>query len=186
MLKHHCSTLFILPTPKTLQSAISSPSFIDETTPSSYCFAFSFPLLKHHCQQPFIIFPDAETPLFNTFHSSHSQNTTVRHLLTILHRRNNTVQLLFRLFFSIAETPLSATLHHFSPMLKHHCSALFILPTPKTLQSAISSPSFIDETTPSKLFHLFFSVAETPLSATLHHFSPMLKHHCSTLSTFSC
>jgi hypothetical protein len=62
---------FFLPTPKTLQSTISSPSFIDETTPSSNCFAFSFPLLKHHCQQPFIIFdaetPDAETPLFSTF-----------------------------------------------------------------------------------------------------------------------
>jgi hypothetical protein len=67
MLKHHCSTLFILPTPKTLQSPISSPSFIDETTPSNNCFAFSFLLLKHHSQQPFIIFPDAETPLFSTF-----------------------------------------------------------------------------------------------------------------------
>jgi hypothetical protein len=67
ILKHHCSTLYILPTPKTLQSTIPSPFSIDETTPSNNCFAFSFPLLKHHCQQPFIIFPDAETPLFITF-----------------------------------------------------------------------------------------------------------------------
>jgi hypothetical protein len=120
MLKLHCSTLF-LPIPKTLQSTISSPSFIDETTPSSNCFAFPILMLKHHYSA----------------------------LLT------------------------------FSPMLKHHCSTLF-LPIPKTLQSTISSPSFIDETTPSNnCFAFSFSVAETPLSATRHHFLfPLLKHHC--------
>jgi hypothetical protein len=89
------------------QQPFETPLFFDffltilhlhETTPSNNCFAFSFLLLKHHCQQLFIIFPDAETPLFNTFYSSYSQNTTVRHFLTILHRRNNTVQQLFRPF----------------------------------------------------------------------------------------
>jgi len=105
------------------------------------------------CQQPFIIFfPDAETPLFNTF-SSHSQNTTVHHYLTSHHCRNNSVQQLFRLFFfhcwntivsnpssffHDAKTPLFGTfdcssltmLKHswsarltFFMMLKHHCSA---------------------------------------------------------------
>jgi hypothetical protein len=106
-----------------------------------------------------------------------------------------------------------STLLSFSPMLKHHCSTLF-LPTPRTLQSTTTSPPIIAETTPSSnCFACSFSVAETPLSATLHHFFhdveaplfstfdfffheaetplfsmfnffPMLKHHYSTLSTF--
>jgi hypothetical protein len=88
--------------------------FIDETTPSSNCFASSLPLLKHRYQQPFIIFPDAETPLFNTFHflplPKHSSSPFHHHF----HRRNNSVQQLFRLFPSVAETPLPATFHHFS------------------------------------------------------------------------
>jgi hypothetical protein len=73
--------------------------------------------------------------------------------------------------FSVAETPLSATLHHFfhdaeTPlfstfdcssftMLKHHCSARLT----------------------------FFHDAETPLFS-MFDFFPMLKHHCSALSTF--
>jgi hypothetical protein len=98
-------------------------------------------------------FPDAKTPLFSTSFSSHSQNTTVHHFLTILHRRNNSVQQLFRLFPSVAETPLPATFLFF-PLLKHRCQQPFIIfpdaetplfstfysSTPKTLQSAISSP----------------------------------------------
>jgi hypothetical protein len=153
---------------------IPSPSFIDETTPSSNCFAFPLLLLKHHYQQLFtIFFPDAETPLFNTFYSSHSQNTTVHHFLTILHRRNNTVQQLFRLFFSVAETPLSATFFDaetplfstfdFFPMLKHHCSTHFYDFFPMLKQHT--------------------TVAETPLFDTFDFF-PMLKHHRSTLLTF--
>jgi hypothetical protein len=108
MLKHHCSTLFVLPTAKTLQSDISSPFFIDETTPSSNCFAFSFPLLKHHC---FIIFPDAETPLFNTFCSPYAK-TLQSAIPHFLHRRNNTVQQLFRPIFLVAETPLFSSSSH--------------------------------------------------------------------------
>jgi hypothetical protein len=56
----------------------------NETTPSNNCFAFPLPMLQHHCSALLTFSPDAETPLFNTF-SSHSQNTTVRHFLTILH-----------------------------------------------------------------------------------------------------
>jgi hypothetical protein len=63
---------------------ISSSSFIDETTPSSNCFAFPLPMLQHHCSALLTFSPDVETPLFNTF-SSHSQNTTVHHFLTLHH-----------------------------------------------------------------------------------------------------
>jgi hypothetical protein len=141
---------------------ISSPSFIDETTPSNNCFAFSFLLLKHHCQQPFIIFPDAETPLFNTFWLFLLQKHYNPPFPHSLHRRNNTVQQLFHL------------------LLKHHCQQFFIIfpdaetPLfstfyfPKTLQSAISS-LFIDETTPSSnCFAFSFS---------------LLKHHYQQLSS---
>jgi hypothetical protein len=94
MLKHHCSTLF-LPTPRTLQSTISSPYFIDETNLSSNCFAFSFfvaetPLTTtlHH------FFHDAETPLFSMFD-----------------------------FFPMLKHHRS-TLFDFLPILEHHCSAV--------------------------------------------------------------
>jgi hypothetical protein len=153
MLKHHYSALLFLPTPKTLQSTISSPSFIDETTPSSNCFAFSllllkhpyqqlfifFPLLKHRCQQPFIIFPDAETPLFNTFSSSHSQNTPVHHFLTIFIDETSPSNNCFAFPLLMLKHHCSA-LFTFSPMLKHHYSTLLFLPTPKTLHSTISLP----------------------------------------------
>jgi hypothetical protein len=66
-------------------------------------------------------------------------------------------------------------------MLKHHCSTLFfILPTPKTLQSTISSPFSSMKQLRPQFFRLFSSVAETPLPTTFHYF-PMLKHHCSAL-----
>jgi hypothetical protein len=102
---------FFLPTPKTLQSTISSPSFIDETTPSNNCFAFSFPLLKHHCQQPFIIFSDAETPLFTTLSTF---SPMLKHHCSTL------------LTFSDAETPPINTFD-FLPILKHHSSAVLHL-----------------------------------------------------------
>jgi hypothetical protein len=112
-------------------------------------------LLKHHCQQLFIIFPDAETPLFNTFdflpmlkhHCStlfvlpiaKTLSPTIPHFL---HRRNNTVQQLFRPIFLVAETPLFSSSSHF----------------------------LITETTPSNnCFASFFSVAETPIFQ--HHLS---------------
>jgi hypothetical protein len=86
-------------------------------------------MLKHHCSALFI--------------SSHSQNTPVRHFIIIFHRRNNSVQQLFRLFPSVAETPLSVTfhflpvaetplpaiLHHFFSMLKHHVPQIDFLQT---------------------------------------------------------
>jgi hypothetical protein len=134
---------------------ISSPSFIDETTPSNNCFAFSFLLLKHHCQQLFIIFPDAETPLFNTFdflpmlkhhcstlfappiaktlqfaNSSHflqHRPTIVSPFLFLLLKHH--CQQLF-IIFPDAETPLFSTFD-FLPMLKHHCSTLFVPSIPK-------------------------------------------------------
>jgi hypothetical protein len=111
--------------------------FIDETTPSSNCFAFPLLLLKHHYNN-FSLFPDAETPLFNTFYSSHSQNTPVRHFLTIFINETIPSSNCFAFSFLLLkhhyqqpfiifpdaetplfntfsfETPLSATLHHFS------------------------------------------------------------------------
>jgi hypothetical protein len=128
MPKHHCSALFILPTPKTLQSAIASPFSSTKQFLPAIVLPFSFLLLKHHYQQPFIIFPDVETPLYNnfslfsdvetplfsTFYSSHSKNTPVRHCLTIFINETIPSSNCFAFFFSVAETPLSATLHHFS------------------------------------------------------------------------
>jgi hypothetical protein len=105
---------------------------------------------------------------------------------------------LFRLSPSDAETPLLSTVDFF-PDAETPLFSTFFFPTTKTLHSTISSPSFIDETTPSNnCFAFSFSVAETPLSATLHHFfhdaetplfsmfdfSSMLKHYCSSLLTF--
>jgi hypothetical protein len=81
-------------------------------------------LLKLHYQQLFIIFPDAETPLFSTFHSSHSQNTPVRHFLTIFIAETTSSSTCFTFLPSIAET--LATFHFF-PLLKHHCQQPFII-----------------------------------------------------------
>jgi hypothetical protein len=122
MLKHHCSTLFI-PTPRTLQSTISSLSIIDETISSNNYFAFSF---------------------------------------------------------SVAETPLSATLHHFFfTMLKHHCSAcLIFFMMLKHHCSALSTLS--DAETPLFSTSDFLPDAETPLFNTFN-FLPLLKHNCSAL-----
>jgi hypothetical protein len=76
------------------------------------------------------------------------------HFLIILHWRNNSVQQSFRLSPSMLQHHCSALLT-FSPMLKHHYSTLF-LPTPRTLQSIIFSPSIIDETIPSSNCFAFF------------------------------
>jgi hypothetical protein len=79
--------------------ATPSPSFIDETTPSNNCFAFPLLMLKHHCSALLTFSPMLKHHCSTLFFSSHSQNTTVHHFLTIFHRRNNSVQQLFRLFF---------------------------------------------------------------------------------------
>jgi hypothetical protein len=149
LLKHHCQQSFtispIAETPlhnnffppslfKTLLP-LSSHFLIDETTPSNNCFAFSFLLLKHHCQQLFTIFPIAETPFTTTFRLLPIAKTLQSTILHFLHRRNNTVQQLFRPIFPVAETPLFNSSSHF----------------------------LINETTPSNnCFAPFFSVAETP------------------------
>jgi hypothetical protein len=93
--------------------------FIDETTPSSNCFAFSLLLLKHHYQQLFTIFPDAETPLFSTFPFPLPKHSTVQnsHFLTIF----------------IDETIPSSNCFAFSfLLLKHHYQQPFIFPNAKT------------------------------------------------------
>jgi hypothetical protein len=110
-------------------------------------------------------FHDAETPLCSTadFHDAE----------TPLCRTDD---------FHDAETPLFNTF----PMLKHHCSALFISSHPQNTPVRHFLIIFISETTPSSTcfaflpsvaetplsttFH-FLPVAETPLPATLHHFS---------------
>jgi hypothetical protein len=118
-----------------------SPSVAETPLPATFHYFFFSDAKTPLFSTVDFFFPDAETPLFNTFYSSHSQNTTVHHFLTILHQRNNTVQQLFLLSFSL---------------LKHHCQQPFII----------------------------FSDVETPLFSTFDFF-PILKHHCSALSTFS-
>jgi hypothetical protein len=79
LLKYHCQQLFDFPIAETPLSATLCSFFIAETPlfsnpphhfPPSLFNNFSpfFPLLKHYCQQPFTIFPIAETPLSATFH----------------------------------------------------------------------------------------------------------------------
>jgi hypothetical protein len=96
MLKHHCSTLIdFLPMLKHHRSALLTFLHYRNTTTTNLT-----PISPIIDQQPFTIFSP---------------------FLTILHRRNNTIQQLFRLFFSIASNFSS-----FFPMLKHHCSTLFL------------------------------------------------------------
>jgi hypothetical protein len=120
------NTFHFLPFPKSSQPAIPPSSlFPKQLRPALVSFFFPpiarntiskqlfpllkhqqpfifLPLLKHHYQQPFISFPDAETPLFNIFHFfppppfSHC-----------FHCRNNSVQHLFRPL-SVAETPFAS------------------------------------------------------------------------------
>jgi hypothetical protein len=118
---------FFFPVTETSHSLII---FTPETTPSSTCFAFSppsaatpfaatFPVAETPAtfhsppvaETPivsnfFIRFPDAETPLFSIFHPRPIIFPTPHH------RRNNSVQQLFRLFSFIhdAETPSFSTL----------------------------------------------------------------------------
>jgi hypothetical protein len=63
-----------------------------------------FPLLKHHCQQPFIIFfHDAETPLFSMidfFPMLKHHRSTLFHFLPILKHQSSAVLHLQQLFRS--------------------------------------------------------------------------------------
>jgi hypothetical protein len=108
MLKHHRSTFFISAHPRHFLTV-----FIAETTPSSTCFDVPLSVAETPYQQPFIFF------------------------LTLHHRRNNSVQQLFRLFL-LLKHHLPATLHHSFTMLKHHRSAPFdFLPILKHQLSAV-------------------------------------------------
>jgi hypothetical protein len=78
-------------------------------------------------------------------------------------------------FLPVAETPITSNPSSVFPMLKHHCSAFFISSHPRHFLTI-----FIAETTPSSTC-LFFSVAETPLSATLH-----FSHPPSSTKQFNC
>jgi hypothetical protein len=91
MLKHHCSTLFVLPIAEKLQSDNSSLSSSTKQHHPTIVSPHFLLLLKHHCStvlhifsslkqhRPTIVsfFSIAETPLFNTFCSPYFQNTTV-------------------------------------------------------------------------------------------------------------
>jgi hypothetical protein len=108
--KHHCSALF---TSSQSQKHPILPSFSlpKQLRPALVSFFLPLPLLQHHSQQLFpvaetpivsnfsSVFPDAETPLFSIFHPFPSSFSPP-------HRRNNSVQQLFRLF---AETPSFST-----------------------------------------------------------------------------
>jgi hypothetical protein len=116
-----------------------------ETTPSSTCFAFSPFLCCNTIRSNLSFSPVAETPIVSNFSSSSPDAETplfsIFHplpiiFLTLHHRRNNSVQQLFRLFVAetpfasnpssfihVAETPFASNLHHSSMMLKHHRSA---------------------------------------------------------------
>jgi hypothetical protein len=108
LLKHHCSTtlcsFFIAETPlfnnfltfPTAETPLFnnlphhfSPSLFSNLSPFS-------PLPKHHCQQPFTIFPIAKTPLSTTFR--HFPITKTPLFCNSSH-------------FPIAETPLSTNFH---------------------------------------------------------------------------
>jgi hypothetical protein len=137
MLKHHCSALltflvavqtplFTFDFPPMLKHHCSTLLTSDAETPLFNTFDFP-PMLKHHCST-LLTFFITETPLFTTldfplllkhcYHQPHTYfphhcSTTFYHFPPFSHRRNNTVQQLFHLFFSVAETPLAATFHHF-------------------------------------------------------------------------
>jgi hypothetical protein len=86
MLKHHCSTFFISSHSQNTSTPHFPTIFIAETTPSSTCFDVLLLLLKHHL-------------------------SATLHFLTLHHRRNNSVQQLFRLF----------------SLLKHSCQQPFFV-----------------------------------------------------------
>jgi hypothetical protein len=163
-------------------------------------------MLKHHCSAPWTFFLMlnhhhsalfvrplsfiTETPNSHPFSPSRLGNLliTFSHFLTILHRRNNSVQQLFCLSPSFVETPLSATFHYFL-MLKHHCSALCSRSQNTPVRHFLTI--FIDETIMSSncfafslllLKHhyqqpfIIFPDSETPLFSTFD-FLPLLKHH---------
>jgi hypothetical protein len=157
--------------PKQLRPALVSP--------------FSLLLLKHHYptfspftfflvaetpQQPFIIFPDAETPLFSTFHFllKQSVHIFIAETTFIIFPDAETPQPF--IIFPDAETPLFNTFHFF-PLPKH--------------SSPPFSHIFIAETTPSSTcFDFLPSVAETPLSTTFHFLPVAETHSPATLHHF--
>jgi hypothetical protein len=101
-------------------------------------------LLKHRHQQPFIIFPDAETPLFNIFFiSPHSQNIPVCHFPIILIPETTPSSTCFAFPLSVAETPLAATF----PVAETLLSTTFhFLPVAETLLPATFHHCFDAET----------------------------------------
>jgi hypothetical protein len=90
--------------------------FIAETTPSSTCFAFLLSVAETPLPATSIIFfPDAETPLFNTF-------------LPI----PKTLQSAISSSFSLPKQLRPALVSPFSfPLLKHHCQQPFIIFFPR-------------------------------------------------------
>jgi hypothetical protein len=94
-----------------------------------------FPMLKHHC-----------STLFISSHFHKHSSPPPHHSYS----RNNSVQHLFRLSPSIAETPLAATF----PLLKHQQPFIFLpLPKHRYQQPFISLPDA--ETPLFSIFHVF-------------------------------
>jgi hypothetical protein len=109
--------------------------------------------LKHRYQQPFISFPDAKTPLFSIFHFF--PPPPFSHYFSLPKQLHPA---LVSTFFSVAETPLSVTLHFLT--LHHRQNNLF-----------------------QQLFRLF-PLLKHHLPTTLHHSFTMLKHHRLALFDF--
>jgi hypothetical protein len=149
-----------------------------------------FLMLKHHCSTLFISshFQKHSSPSFPHHFSLpkqiHPALVSPFSLLFLKHH----YQQLFIFSLSVAETPLPTTFHHLFPMLKHHCSALFIsshfqkhsspsfphhFSLPKQLRPTLVSPFslLLLKHHYQQLFIFSLSVAETPLPATFHHFS---------------
>jgi hypothetical protein len=136
--------------------------------------------------------PDAETPLFNTFHFFPFPKTLQSAVSSSFFITETTPSsTCFAFLPSVAETPLPTTFH-FSPfpLLKHRYQQPFIIfpdaetplfsifhffPLPKHSSPPFSHYFHCRNNSVQHLFrhhYQFFSVAETPLSATLHFSHP--------------
>jgi hypothetical protein len=177
LLKHHWSTLLTCFGGRTT-TILHFLLFSVAETPLST----TFPVAETPLPATFIIFPDAETPLFSNFHffplPKHSSPPFSHHF----HCRNNSVQHLFRLSPSVAETPLSttfpvaetplpATFHHFSDAETPLFNNFYFFPLPKHSVRHFPHHFHRRNNSVQQLFRLSPFVAETPSPTTFHYFS---------------
>jgi hypothetical protein len=161
---------------------------------------FISPMLKHRCAALFNS-PMTETPLKNTGDCfPQRRNTSARHFLFSSQSQKHPIPPSFSLpkqlrpalvsfffplpllqhhsqqLFLLLKHRLSAILHPFPPMLKHHCSTYFSSPShhlshspssTKQFRPAIVSPLLLLKHHLPATFHHFIHDAETPSFSTL-------------------